>query len=41
MRTRTAVHWAKTAIATAQCALPLAEAFFKGVLCNLLVCLAV
>ncbi len=29
------------AIATAKCALPFAEAFFKGVLCNLLVCLAV
>lgn len=28
-------------IATAKCALPFAEAFFKGVLCNLLVCLAV
>lgn len=29
------------AIATAKCALPFAEAFCKGVLCNLLVCLAV
>lgn len=29
------------AIATAKCALPFDEAFFKGVLCNLLVCLAV
>lgn len=29
------------AIATAKCALPFVEAFFKGVLCNLLVCLAV
>jgi formate transporter len=29
------------AIATAKCALPFGEAFFKGVLCNLLVCLAV
>jgi len=28
-------------IAAAKCALPLGEAFFKGVLCNLLVCLAV
>jgi formate/nitrite transporter len=28
-------------IAAAKCALPFAEAFFKGVLCNLLVCLAV
>ncbi len=43
-------HWkmnggaiGKTAvtIAAAKCALPFAEAFFKGVLCNLLVCLAV
>ncbi len=29
------------ALATAKCALPFGEAFFKGVLCNLLVCLAV
>lgn len=29
------------AIAAAKCALPPAEAFFRGVLCNLLVCLAV
>lgn len=28
-------------IAAAKCALPFAEAFFKGVLCNVLVCLAV
>jgi formate transporter len=43
-------HWqmggsavGKTAvsIAAAKCALPFAEAFFKGVLCNVLVCLAV
>lgn len=30
-----------TAIATAKASLPFAEAFFKGVLCNVLVCLAV
>ncbi len=29
------------AIATTKCALPFGEAFFKGILCNLLVCLAV
>jgi formate/nitrite transporter len=29
------------ALAAAKCALPFAEAFFKGVLCNVLVCLAV
>lgn len=29
------------AIATTKCALPFAEAFCKGILCNLLVCLAV
>jgi formate transporter len=28
-------------IAVAKCALPFGEAFFKGVLCNILVCLAV
>ncbi len=32
---------AAVAIAAAKCALPFAEAFFKGVLCNVLVCLAV
>ena len=32
---------ANLAIAAAKTALPFAEAFFKGVLCNLLVCLAV
>ncbi len=32
---------AAVAIAAAKCALPFAEAFFKGVLCNVLVCLAI
>ncbi len=32
---------AAISIATAKCAIPFAEAFFKGVLCNVLVCLAV
>ena len=32
---------AAVSIAATKCALPLAEAFFKGVLCNVLVCLAV
>ncbi len=36
-----AVGKAAVAIAAAKCALPFAEAFFKGVLCNVLVCLAV
>ena len=32
---------AAVAIAAAKCALPFTEAFFKGVLCNVLVCLAI
>jgi formate transporter len=36
-----AVGRAAVAIATAKCNLPFWEAFFKGMLCNLLVCLAV
>jgi formate/nitrite transporter len=36
-----AVGAAAISIAAAKCALPFAEAFFKGVLCNVLVCLAV
>ncbi len=36
-----AVGNAAITIAAAKCALPFSEAFFKGVLCNLLVCLAV
>ncbi len=36
-----AVGRTAVAIAGAKCALPVAEAFFKGVLCNLLVCLAI
>lgn len=36
-----AVGKAAVSIAAAKCALPFGEAFFKGVLCNVLVCLAV
>lgn len=36
-----AVGRAAVSIAAAKCALPFGEAFFKGVLCNVLVCLAV
>jgi formate/nitrite transporter len=36
-----AVGKTAVAIAAAKCALPFGEAFFKGVLCNILVCLAV
>lgn len=36
-----AVGETAVAIAAAKCALPFGEAFFKGVLCNVLVCLAV
>ena len=36
-----AVGKAAVTIAAAKCALPFAEAFFKGMLCNVLVCLAV
>jgi formate/nitrite transporter len=36
-----AVGKAAVGIAAAKCALPFGEAFFKGVLCNILVCLAV
>ena len=36
-----AVGKTAVAIAVAKCALPFGEAFFKGVLCNVLVCLAV
>lgn len=36
-----AVGRAAVSIAAAKCALPFSEAFFKGVLCNVLVCLAV
>lgn len=36
-----AIGRAAVGIATAKCALPFAAAFWKGVLCNLLVCLAV
>lgn len=36
-----AIGNAAIGIAAAKCALPFAEAFFKGVLCNILVCLAV
>jgi formate/nitrite transporter len=36
-----AVGKAALSIAAAKCALPFGEAFFKGVLCNVLVCLAV
>jgi formate transporter len=37
----TGVGRAAVAIAVAKCAMPFGEAFFKGVLCNVLVCLAV
>ncbi len=36
-----AVGKAAVTIAAAKCALPMSEAFFKGILCNVLVCLAV
>jgi formate transporter len=36
-----AIGEAAVSIAAAKCALPFGEAFFKGVLCNVLVCLAV